>query len=123
MSRRRAQPAWMRSSYGFLAALCAGSRDAERPNAGRCCTRSCRRCTRVSGWSCDREREKKRARTCDDVPRATAPCISACPRVHLDRPPTKSPKFLFLLPPALFPLYTVKEELRFLFRFPTGANP
>lgn len=38
----------MRSSYGFLAAPRAGSRDAERPNAGRCCTRSrCRRRTRV----------------------------------------------------------------------------
>jgi len=53
----------MRSSYGFLAAAArAGSRDAERTNAGCCCTRSrCRPHASERPW-CSYEREKQTQR-------------------------------------------------------------
>jgi len=96
----------MRSSYDFLAAAArAGSRDAERTNAGCCCVRSrChphaserpwfsrereRQTERERGREREREREREKRTswdTCDDVPRATAPCpVPTCSRVHPDR--------------------------------------
>ncbi|XP_011875592.1 PREDICTED: uncharacterized protein LOC105566303 [Vollenhovia emeryi] len=77
MGRRRAPPARMRSSYGFLAAPRAGSRDAERPNAGRWCTRS--RCRRrhalVSRW--------RISRACGAG--LAGPCANEFPSLHNEK--------------------------------------
>lgn len=125
MGRRRAPSVRMRSSYGFLTVPRTGSRDAERPNAGRCCTRSrCRCCARYRCRASEgASQDMRRRATCHGAVRFSVPASS--PRSSSGRRWNRSKPgiriALFAASPLILPYDVTKGERH---REPrAGVNP